>query len=880
MDCSQTIETKRVDVFQNGSCWLRADFHLHTNADKEFVYNGDVNFYYSKYIQQLKNEGIQVGVITNHNKFDVDEYKALKKTAKKEGVWLVAGVELSVSDGANGIHTLIVFDDRTWLANNENYIDQFLTAAFEGIANRENENTRCNYSLEDLLKKLDAHRNQNRDSFIVLAHVEQNSGFFNELDGGRIQQLAKTELFKNTILGLQKVRTYDRLDTYRQWFGGTLPAFVEGSDCKTLEAVGKPSKQKDTEKKTYIKIGDFNFEALKYALIDKEHRVSDLNEAPSNSFIKSIQFVGGKLNDKIIEFSPELNSFIGIRGSGKSSIIEILRYALGINLSGSSADSGYKNDLISYMLGSGGKVIVVVVNKQDKREYRIEKIYGQKENIFDNETNEIKDCSIEAILGTPIYFGQKDLSNKKDDFESDLLKRLVGNRLQSKTREINDKKAEIAGIISEIKKIKDLQSLKEETENTIKNAQQKIEYFKKAGVEEKLRQQTQFEQDGLLLIRTRERLDSYINDVKSIIADYEQLFANPIASEINSDIFGMANKALQEAKLSYEALKEVSSKNQNAIELYDKAIEQFNIKKGEMAEEFARIKREINSDTLNPDSFLALNRSINTSQLKLQEINKQIEKQKTLELKLQQLLQELNELWLSEYKILKDETDKINKSNGNLQITIEFKGQRNHMLEKVKSVFRGTNIRETTYSNIVENFSDFIEIYRDKDKLSRVSSSNYIVFYNRLMDNLAELLTFRVKDKVTINYKGKPLSKHSLGQRASALILFLLAQKDNDILIIDQPEDDLDNQTIYDEVIKEILKLKGRMQFIFATHNANIPVLGDGEKIVSCSFEDGSAIELQEGTIDTPIIQKSIVDIMEGGKDAFDRRKYIYNIWK
>lgn len=880
MDNSQTIETKRVNVFQNGTCWLRADFHLHTDADKEFVYNGDVNFYYSNYIQQLKKEGIQVGVITNHNKFDVDEYKALKKTAKKEGIWLVAGVELSVNDGANGIHTLIAFDDRSWLANNENYINQFLTSAFEGIANRENENTRCNYSLDDLLRKLDEHRNQGRDSFIVLAHIEQNSGFFNELEGGRIQQLAKNELFKNFVLGLQKVRTYDRLDTYRQWFGGVLPAFVEGSDCKTLEAVGKPSKQNDTEKKTYIKIGDFNFEALKYALIDKEHRVSETDQATSNSYIKSIQFIGGKLDGKVIGFSSELNSFIGIRGSGKSSIIEILRYALGINLSGSSADAGYKNDLISYILGSGGKVIVVVVNKQDRREYRIEKIYGQKENIFDNETNEIKDCSIEAILGTPIYFGQKDLSNKKDDFESDLLKRLVGNRLQSKIREINDKKNEIVSVISEIKKIKDLQSLKEETENTIKNAQQKIEYFKKAGVEEKLRQQTQFEQDGLLLVRTHERLDSYIHDVNSIIADYEQLFANPIVSESNADIFDMANKALQEAKQSYEALKEASSKNQKAIELYNKAIEHFNVKKEEMAEEFAKIKREINSDTLNPDSFLALNRSLNTSQLRLQEINKQIEKQKALELKLQKLLQELNELWLSEFDILKDETEKINKSNSNLEITIEFKGQRNQMLEKIKSVFRGTNIRETTYNNIVENFSDFIEIYRGKDKLSQIASSAYHLFYDRLMEHLDELLTFRVKDKVTINYKGKPLSKHSLGQRASALILFLLAQKDNDILIIDQPEDDLDNQTIYDEVIKEILKLKGRMQFVFATHNANIPVLGDSEKIVSCSFEDGSAIELQEGTIDTPIIQKSIVDIMEGGKDAFDRRKYIYNIWK
>ena len=66
----------------------------------------------------------------------------------------------------------------------------------------------------------------------------------------------------------------------------------------------------------------------------------------------------------------------------------------------------------------------------------------------------------------------------------------------------------------------------------------------------------------------------------------------------------MANKALQEAKQSYEALKEASSKNQKAIELYNKAIEHFNVKKEEMAEEFAKIKREINSDTLNPDSFL------------------------------------------------------------------------------------------------------------------------------------------------------------------------------------------------------------------------------------------------------------------------------------
>ena len=243
-----------MEVFQNGTRWLRVDFHLHTNADKEFEYREKEDFYNSNYIQRLIDENIQIGLITNHNKFDINEFKALKKTAGKRNIWLVAGVELSVNDGANGIHCLIAFDDKTWLRDNENYIDQFLTSAFEGIANRENENTRCNYNFETLLKKLDEHRNQGRDSFIVLAHVEQNSGFFNELDGGRIQQLARNELFKSSVLGLQKIRTYGELDKYKQWFGRDLPAFVEGSDRKTIDAVGKPSVQNGIEKKTFIKI--------------------------------------------------------------------------------------------------------------------------------------------------------------------------------------------------------------------------------------------------------------------------------------------------------------------------------------------------------------------------------------------------------------------------------------------------------------------------------------------------------------------------------------------------------------------------------------------------------------------------------------------------
>ena len=70
-------------IFDCGTMWLRADFHLHTRADKgRFRYEGEENSYITEYIHQMIKEKINLGVITNHNKFDKDEYKALAKAGK------------------------------------------------------------------------------------------------------------------------------------------------------------------------------------------------------------------------------------------------------------------------------------------------------------------------------------------------------------------------------------------------------------------------------------------------------------------------------------------------------------------------------------------------------------------------------------------------------------------------------------------------------------------------------------------------------------------------------------------------------------------------------------------------------------------------------
>lgn len=863
------MENETKTIFENGATWLRADFHLHTKADKEFSYTDNENDFCRLYIEQLISQNINVGVITNHNKFDKNEFVALRKKAIKESIGLFAGVEFSLKEG---IHILIVFDDK-WYQGETDNINKFLDNAFYGIANYDKPNyPNSNFSLKETVDALDK---IGHDYFIVLAHIDDTNGLFSELRGRTQEDFVKQESF-NRVLAVQKSANFENYNKLNLWLNRKSKiACVEGSDNAHggIEAIGKG-------KVTYVKIGDFNFEALTFALSDSENRISPKDKPEiKNSYIKSIAFEGGLLEGTKIDFSPELNNLIGIRGSGKSSLLEVLRYVLGISLPVNAADPEYKNSLVERSMGSGGKAIVTVVNKQNE-EYRIEKLYGQKEDIY--KSNQLQTgISIDATgFNSPIYFGQKDLSNKGKDFEGDLIQRLIGTRLKAVQVKIEQKKREVENILSELKKLHNLKELKKETEVQIQNSKHQLDFFKKEGVEDKLKQQTLFDSDISKLIQNESTVRSYLSELASVISNHDYFFQQEISgSEINKELFEEAKTIIQELKLEFEKLKTIQKNSVLSQQRIKEVIAKINTKKEGLKEEFAKIKREINTDTINPDNFLNLNRLIETALLKLKEIEKSEKRRIELKTNLLERLTELDNLWLEEYNVLNKEVNRINEAESKISIEVEFKGRRDKFIDKMKQVFRGTGIRETAYQEIEANYKDFIQIYRNNSKLNDILNENQVVdFKRRFIENREELLTFKVENKIIIQYNGKSLDKHSLGQRASALILFLLAQRENDVLIIDQPEDDLDNQTIYDEVIKELKKIKGNMQFIFATHNANIPVLGDSEKVVSCSYDE-KKITVHSGTIDNHQTQRFIVDIMEGGDEAFNRRKNIYSIW-
>ena len=143
---------------------------------------------------------------------------------------------------------------------------------------------------------------------------------------------------------------------------------------------------------------------------------------------------------------------------------------------------------------------------------------------------------------------------------------------------------------------------------------------------------------------------------------------------------------------------------------------------------------------------------------------------------------------------------------------------------------------------------------------------------------LDKLLAWFPEDGLNVRYSrtgdGKdfqPISQASTGQRSAAMLAFLLAHGEEP-LVLDQPEDDLDNHLIYDLVVRQIRENKLRRQIIVVTHNPNIVVNGDAELVHVLAFESGQCVIKESGSLQQQAIREEVCRVMEGGREAFERR--------
>ena len=881
--------------FNHGSEWLRTDFHLHTiqeSGPSRKAYRAEFRdceeTFDEAFISQLKQEAISIGMITNHNKFDLDEFSKLSERAEQENILLLPGVELGIRGGGSSIHTLVVFDPKG-LSSENNFIATFLAGQFprgsvdEGSAT-EDDLTGCLKRLEGL----------GIDYFIVFAHVDSSNGLLNVMkktELGPIFQQTK-DIWERRVLGFQGIKIKGDIDSHREWLaqklpeGMPIPAFVAGSDPETsLAEVGR--KDRGT---CYLKLSTFSYHSVKFALRDKELRVrTDPPEQPKRPTIRTLEIEGGKHGYSAYRLSSELNTLIGSRGSGKSVMIETLRWGLGLGTG--DGDKAYKKELIHEFLDRGAKVKISGQNEYGDL-ITVSRAYTEKTNpappqVFVNE--KLSQLSVERVFPGLLYFGQKDLGERGDSqsgFYSQFFNQILGGTpaelAAAEKTHLDAFIVQIGNYQAAIKAKSDDDEYKYEQDALKK----KLDVFKEHGIEERLKQITAFDQDVRRFEKFKKEFPAKalkLKEASAELADHlnenQAIFTSEINEEFLSDLSGIQEEYRAQLDVIEGGIEGFRSLNRTLQALHERV----DAKRKILQDQFAQILREIDLPELNVDEY----RKMVSRHQQLSEIRRLTAERGGKLAQFERELVNAGEKWLNARKAItnhfQDIIQQVNENlPANIRISISFQGDREDFRQFLKELFYGSRFDNNSLNALVDACDNGLELFKRRAQIKDTELSTRMaeIFQEKLSERFKDILSFSPKDARLIHYDAVPINELSLGKRAMALLLLLLSLEKHPIIILDQPEDDLDNETIHRLVVRPLLVRKEAIQFIIATHNPNIPVLGDAEQVIACYETKRREFEQHAGSLDNPKIKDAIVNIMEGGQKAFDQRHDIYTLWK
>ncbi|MCY3569158.1 MAG: hypothetical protein OXH38_11055, partial [Chloroflexi bacterium] len=236
------------------------------------------------------------------------------------------------------------------------------------------------------------------------------------------------------------------------------------------------------------------------------------------------------------------------------------------------------------------------------------------------------------------------------------------------------------------------------------------------------------------------------------------------------------------------------------------------------------------------------------------------------------------------------EIDSINDEHGDtVQLTLSSSSNTRAYADHLRELLVGSRIhaQEEVARSIVDRLepSTLIDLAeagdahqladllgRDLGQMTRIVAQ--LGDHDDLYDLETELPANRLEVTFFDDGEPKPVETLSKGQRATALLPIILRPLPYPLLF-DQPEDDLDNSFVFKSLVATVRQLKSKRQLIFVTHNANIPVLGEAERIVVMSMKGPkSAAPALTGSVDGR--KQEILNLLEGGAEAFAKRERYY----
>ena len=322
----------------------------------------------------------------------------------------------------------------------------------------------------------------------------------------------------------------------------------------------------------------------------------------------------------------------------------------------------------------------------------------------------------------------------------------------------------------------------------------------------------------------------------------------------------------------------------------------WDVKRKAIEDTYEKLLRELQKSKIDGAEFIRLRKQI-------EELRPLRDKKESLKRDLaahegqrRKLLAEWEDIKASEYREIQSAARKVSRKLKNrVQVEVTMAGNREPLAKLLAEV--GGNLKaalERLQSTDQLSLLDFAQRCREgKEALMQryalpAGSSERIAQADIDLFMRIEELDLPATTKIELNTAldgesptWQTLEALSTGQKATAVLLLLLLESEAP-LIVDQPEDDLDNRFITEGVVPIMRQEKRRRQFLFSTHNANIPVLGDAELILglvaSGEGTEGHAKIAPEhmGSIDSRPVRELVEEILEGGKDAFEMRRSKY----
>lgn len=611
--------------------------------------------------------------------------------------------------------------------------------------------------------------------------------------------------------------------------------------------------------------------------------------------LKSLTIIGGFLDGVRIDLATGLNCIIGARGTGKTTILELIRYAMDTLPRRDVAPAARKRieALVDGNL-EGGRV-ELEIETADGLHYIISRAVDEAPIVLDLQ-RQPTGIAVKSLFRADV-FSQNEVESIADQsrYQLDLIDSFTSEDIAALNARINMVCDDITALARDVETLTTKRATAEEDAKQLPVIEAKLAAFAGgqgndvAVINEAHRLKANRDREARAVRSASVSLCEYVEQIQSVVGHAKAITGTHLPKDLltgpNAAILTRLHTQMLTAATATDAH---LNKARHAIEdfLTHLSTGMSELKTSHEQQELAfreliEKHKQHQAQSAERATLERRRNELGERKREAEEIGQQLVKHAESH---QKLVTQLSELRDRRFNLRKGIADRLTRALApNIRVTVAQDGNPDTYQRLIEETLKGAGVQRGMIAQKLVRLlppTQLAAILRagdsrllmDSGELNADQAAKMLVTFSR-PTILADLETVELLDEPTIELRDgegyKPSTQLSTGQKCTTILPILLLESENPLLI-DQPEDNLDNSFIFEAVVANIQTVKATRQLIFVTHNPNIPVLGEAERVVVMESDGERGKKTREGTVDE--CKESIVTLLEGGEEAFRKR--------